>query len=426
MSLNRTQAPLQANIDRLVIREPQFLHLSNGIPMVLFNTGAQNVVMIKCLFPAGNWHEPKNQVASLTNRLMREGTTHLTAEQIANQVEYYGATLQTNAKYNHGEVTLYTLTKHLEPLLQTLKEVLTNATFPERELKTLAQQSIQRLLINREKIEYLADEQCSEHIWGTEHPYGYRTTAEDLEAINIIDLQSFYATNYSADNCLLYIAGKLDDTHLQLIEQYLGGYDWANGNRVADITHPYALPTPQKIHLPKHGSLQAAVRITCPMFNKTHPDYHGMFVVNTILGGFFGSRLMSNIREEKGYTYGIYSYIESLLHGGQFTISTEVGKDVREDAVKEIYKEITTLQTKLVKNDELTLVRNYLLGTLLSQMSSTFKLASTLQGIYVYGLDLDFYHKFVQTIQTITPKQIRTLAQKYLQPAQMSEIIVGI
>ena len=135
---------------------------------------------------------------------------------------------------------------------------------------------------------------------------------------------------------------------------------------------------------------------------------------------------MSNIREEKGYTYGIYSYIESLLHGGQFTISTEVGKEVREDAVKEIYKEISTLQTKLVKNDELTLVRNYLLGTLLSQMSSTFKLASTLQGIYVYGLDVDFYHKFVQTIQTITPKQIRTLAQKYLQPDQMSEIIVGV
>lgn len=426
MSLNRAQAPLQANINRLIIREPQFLHLSNGIPMVLFNSGEQNVVMIKCLFPAGNWHEPKHQIASFTNRLLREGTVHLTAEQIANQIEYYGATLQTNAKYNHGEVTLFTLTKHLEPLLQTLKEVLTNATFPERELKTLAQQSMQRLLINREKIEYLADEQYAEHIWGKGHPYGYRTSTEDLEAIAIADLQSFYAANYTADNCLLYVAGKLDDTHLQLIEQYLGGHDWSNGHRVEDISHIYTPPTPQKIHLPKQGSLQAAVRIGCPMFNKTHPDYHGMFVLNTILGGFFGSRLMSNIREEKGYTYGIYSYIESLLHGGQFAISTEVGKEVCQDAVKEIYKEIAVLQTKLVKNDELTLVRNYLLGTLLSQMSSTFKLASTLQGIYVYGLDVDFYHQFVQTIQTITPKQIRNLAQKYLQPTQMSEIIVGI
>lgn len=426
MTIDRTKAPPQAQIERLIINQPQFLHLSNGIPMVLFNTGSQEVAMIKCMFPAGNWQEPQRQVASLTARLLREGTAHLSAEEIANKVEYYGATLQTSAKYNHAEVSLFTLTKHLEPLLDTLKQVLTEATFPEQELHTLLGQAQQRLLINRERIEYLADEQLAEHTWGKQHPYGYRTTIEDLEAVQSDALLQFYQRHYNAPNCLLYVAGKLSDHDLQLIDRYLGGSDWATAQRLPDQQHPYTAPQPTKIHLPKAGSLQCSLRLSRPLFNKTHPDYPTLFVLNTVLGGFFGSRLMGNIREEKGYTYGIFSYLESLLHGGQWAISTEVGRDVYQDALTEIYKEMESLQIKLIPKDELNLVRNYLMGSLLSQMSDTFKLAATLQGIYVYGLKKDFYDNFVDTIQHITPHELRRYARQYLHRSEWSEVVVGV
>ena len=425
-SVDRRHAPVLRPITHLNIVAPQHTQLDNGIPAIVVNRPEQDIVMVKLLFPAGNWYEPQRQVASLANRMLTEGTQHLSSAEIAHRIEYYGAYFQAAAKNNHGETTLYTLGKHSEPLLSLAKTVLTEATFPVTELQKLLQLSQQRLLINRQKNEFIADELVSEKLWGSTHPYGYKIELDDLKSIEIDQLHQFYTQHYNANNAVAYIAGNITETNWRLINQYLGQQDWANSPRIADPTHTPTPFVPQKVHIPRNDSVQVSIRIARPLFNKTHPDYQAMFVVNTILGGFYGSRLMNNLREDNSYTYGIYSYLQSYLHGGTFGISTEVGKDVYKDAVQQIYAEMELLQTELVDDDELNLVRNYLMGTLLSQMSGTFKLVGSLQGLYVYGLTTDYYEQFVHTIQNITPEQIRTLAQQYLQSKDMVEILVGV
>jgi zinc protease len=422
-AINRKEPPQLNAPASLFIPSPQQYVLPNGIPVCLFNMGEQDVVMIKLLFPAGTWQEEQKQISSFTARLLREGTTNMSGQDLMNRIEYYGANLQTKAKNNHAEVVIYSLTKHLPHLLPLLKAVVTDAAFPADELTTVLQNAKQNLLIQQEKADYIANESFREHLFGKQHPYGYSSHAEDYDAIQRDALQQFYKKHYSAENCVMYIAGKLSDADLQLIEQYLGGDDWKNGQRIAEIERPFDPFVPQKIAITKPDSVQASLCIGRTMFNKTHPDYQGFMVLNTILGGFFGSRLMDNIREEKGYTYGIYSTLTSYMQDGYFSIMSDVRNEVWQDAVSEIYSEIDQLQNDLVPDDELKLVRNYLNGTILQQLSGTFNLATTMQGVLVYGLDSSFFHRFVETINTISPQQLRDLAQRYLNTQDMLEVV---
>lgn len=422
-TLNRQKPPALSAPTAIHIKTPEQYVLGNGVPVCLFNMGAQDVLMLKLLFPAGSWQEDLRQVSSFTARLLREGTTTLSGQELMNRIEYYGASLQTKAKGNHAEVVIYTMTKHLPHLLPLLKSIVTEAAFPEHELATVVQNAKQSLRIQQEKTDHIAHERFRELMFGEEHPYGYRSRAEDYDAISSEDLRQFYRRHYSAENCAIYMAGKLSDTDLQLIEQYFGGTDWQNGHRIEPTEHPFVTLVPQQIAIAKPGAVQAAICIGRQMFNKTHPDYHAFMILNTVLGGFFGSRLMGNIREEKGYTYGIYSTLHSYMHKGDFSIITDVNGDVWRDAVSEIYREMSILQNDLIPADELKLVRNYLHGTILSQLSGTFNLATTLQGIFVYGLDVDFYHRFVDALHTVTAKDLRDLAQRYLNADDMLQVV---
>lgn len=425
-TVNRRQAPPLVMPSYIRLPEPQHLPLLNGIPVFSFSKGQQEIVMIKWLFPAGAWQEPAPQRAYLTSRMLKEGTQKHTAQALADAFEQTGATLQISSKNNHAEIVVHTLNKHLPTVLPLVKEMLTESVFPEPELARIVANTKQHLLVNAEKVETVADDRFKELLWGEKHPYGYRNKPENFDNVTSQELEQFYKTHYTAENCHIYMAGKINDTHTQLIEHYFGGKDWLGNGRIADQDRPFAPFEPnKKEYVQKKDSLQAAIRIGRPLFNKTHPDYQGLFVLNTLLGGFFGSRLMSNIREDKGYTYGIYSDLASYIKAGSFHIATEVNADVREDAVREIFFEIERLCNDLVDEDELDLVRRYLLGTMLMQHNTVFGTAAAVQGLLVYGLGIDFYAQFSETVRSITPQQLRNLAQQYLRPEQMLEVVAG-
>ena len=223
----------------------------------------------------------------------------------------------------------------------------------------------------------------------------------------------------------MYLAGRFNDQHLKEIDRYLGQNDWKNNETISQPTHQPIVYKPTVEYISRPQTMQAAITIGFPLFNHKHEDYPLMFFTNTILGGFFGSRLMRNIREEKGYTYGIYSAITPLLHGGHCYISTEVGVDVWKETVKEIFFEIERLKTVPLETEELTLVQNYLMGVLMSQTDGVFHLSSAFQGIHAYGLDLDYYEKLGDTIKNATAKQVQEMAQKYFDTENMSQFIVG-
>ena len=219
------------------------------------------------------------------------------------------------------------------------------------------------------------------------------------------------------------IAGKISDGTINLMEKYLGDKDWVKP-LVPDGEKQVKPSGELKSKVTMPHSVQSSIRIGRRLFNKTHPDFLKMQMMNTLLGGYFGSRLMSNIREEKGFTYGIHSAMSSLIHDGYFFISTEVGSAVANDALKEIYKEINRLRNELIPDEELELVKNYLSGKILAGLDGPFRLADYYQGLIIYGLDIDYIHKLLRTIKTVTAKELKDLANKYLNTEEMYEVVV--
>ena len=171
--------------------------------------------------------------------------------------------------------------------------------------------------------------------------------------------------------------------------------------------------------------MQSAIRIAKRTIGKSHHDFAKLHVVNTILGGYFGSRLMSNIREDKGYTYGIGSFVAPQKHDSYFGISTEVGADVSQKAINEIYKELESLRTELVSEEELNLVKSYLMGELLKSVDGPFSVAERWKGIILFDLDKSYFDNLVNTILNITPIEVRDIAERYLGSNDMYEVLVG-
>jgi len=423
--LDRSQAPILEAPSAIHLPQPITLPLSNGMPAHFINQGTQKVMMLKLVFNAGKWYENERLLAYFTNNQLKGGTKNYTSQQLIGNIDYYGANLRVRSRNNHAEIIIHTLTKHVEKVLPLLRELCINAVFPKQELDIARKNSREKLLVNLQKTDYVADANFRESLFGENHPYGYYAKPNDFEVITTHKLRTFYRQHYSANNCTLFVAGRFGDKEVALINRYLGDNSLLTGSKIITPRHNPAPFEPTQKYMSKSNAMQTAIRVGKPFITKTHADYNAVFVLNTILGGFFGSRLMSNIREEKGYTYGIYSMLTSMTKGGYLLISTEVGNKVWEAALKEIFTEIERLQTDLVSEKELELVRNYLLGNLLSQLDDTFKVASAIQGLYLFGLQTDFYTKLAQTIQRITPQQIREYAQKYLQPDSFAQIVVG-
>ncbi len=423
--LNRKVAPILRPLQSLKITPPQKLQLDNDVPIYLWNMGTQEVAMIRLVFQAGRWHEQHRLSAEFTARMLREGTAQMTGRQLHNRIEYHGATLKSSANKDYASITLFTLTKHLPYLLPVLREILIEANFPEKELQTIVQNSKQKLLVNLEQNDYLAQRHFNRAIFGGEHPYGYNVQVSDYDQVNTDALKEFFQQRYVPNNCQIYIAGKLSEKEIGLVNRYLGTSDWQKRTIEGKPNHTIPTYMAQKQYISKKGSVQAAICMGQPLFNKTHPDYPAFYVLNTLFGGFFGSRLMSNIREEKGLTYGIYSSNISFLRAGYWSISTEVADDAWEETMKEIFLEMNRLKNTLVEDEELSLVKSYLMGNLLSSVDGAFNLASALEGTYLYGLDIDYLYQLIATIEQVTPSDLQLLACKYFDEQQLTQVIVG-
>jgi predicted Zn-dependent peptidase len=184
--------------------------------------------------------------------------------------------------------------------------------------------------------------------------------------------------------------------------------------------------TEKSVFLHKEGALQSAIRIGRRIITRSHPDYPGLSVLNTLLGGYFGSRLMSNIREDKGYTYGIGSAVVSLSAAGYFFISTEVGADVTSAALDEIYKEVELLRREAVDQEELAMVRNYMMGSFLKGIDGPFALIDRFKTIHLSGLDYDYFDRYLRTLESIGPEELKDLAVRYFDRNDLCELVVGI
>jgi predicted Zn-dependent peptidase len=428
MKLDRKTPPAIHDAVEFEYRLPPITNraLDNGVPFYWLSAGVQDVVEVDFVFPAGVWQEQKPAVALATGGLLKNGTTKHTAHEIHEALEFYGANLRVNTGDDYCIVTLYALTKDLPVLLPIVQEILTEASFPEEEVAIHKQNAIQRLLVNLRQCEFVANQRIDALLYGEAHPYGRYSKVEKIEALTREDLVQFYRQAYAMNGVQIFMAGKISEDDVALVNNFFGKTPISRSGAIAD-DQLFASPGPSA---QKHremndpAGVQAAIRVGRLFPNRHHPDFPKMVVLNTMFGGYFGSRLMSNIREDKGYTYGIYSSLQPNIHAGSLTIHTEVGRDVLESAVTEIYREMEILRTTPAEDDELMLVKNYLLGGLLGDLDGPFQILQRWRTLILNGLDESHFNNNIRIYKTITAAELQALAQQYFEPTDFYEIAV--
>lgn len=396
--------------------------LDNGIPFHILSAGRQPVIRIEVVCHSGTWFERKNGVSFLTTKMLTEGSTQKNAHQISEFFDRYGAFLELNPGFDYNSVSLYVMTRQLEQTLPVFREILTESAFPEQEFRILKNNTISDLKVKNEKNNIIASRKSRELVFGKGHPYGKELTEDIVAQIEDPGELQEYFQNIFHNQVEIIASGLVLGKDIDLINYYFGNL---KNLRLENPTHPLPPYSPQKERIEKERSVQSSVRVVKRLFGKQHPDYLKTLVANEVLGGYFGSRLMKNIREEKGLTYGVYSRLMNFKNEGYFLVSLDVNKEQVGLAIDEIYKEIRKLQNELVPADELETVKNQMIGGFLTEISSPFALAEKFKAVHFHGLDYGFYQEFVDTINTIAPEEIRQMAAAYLDVSDMSETVVG-
>jgi predicted Zn-dependent peptidase len=363
-------------------------------------------------------------LASTCNMMLSEGSQKYTSEELSRSLDYFGIFLNQSVDKDFASVILFCLNKHIDKVLEFSHEILFRPVFPEPELNSLMKKRTRWYLINREKVQNLAMDQFFESIFGKNHPYGYQITEQDFENINPSILADFHSEYYAPENMAIIISGKIHPRTIALLNTYIGNL-LSRKRNCENLKHSLESGSSKKIPIVKAGAVQTAIRVGSATINKRHPDYPGLKVLDSILGGYFGSRLMKNIREEKGYTYGISSSLSSLDLSGYKVISTDVGRTNAEKALEEIYKEIRLLQTVPVGRKEMEVVRNYMSGEMVRMFDGPFALAESFRSAWEFGLDNSYYHRLAEKIISIEADEITELARKYYNIEELYEITAG-
>lgn len=421
---DRKQAPEivdAVNFD-LRLKPAEKFTLKNGVEVYAVNAGAEEVLSLEWVFFAGNWYEEQNLVAATTNFLLRNGTSKRTAFQINEHFEYYGSYLNRSCYNETATITLHCLTKHVKELLPVVKEIITDSVMPLDELNIYKQNMKQRLKVSLKKSDFIASRLIDVYLYGEKHPYGKYSKAEDFDAVGREQLLAHYKKYYQEGKLILFVAGKLPADLPSLLDQYFGDLP----NKAIPL-EPIAIESTneKKFRVTNDAEgVQGSIRLARPFPNRHHPDFMKAQVLNALFGGFFGSRLMSNIREDKGYTYGIHSFLQNHIHDTAWMISTEAGKDVCEATIAEVYKEMKDLREELVDEEELLLVRNYMMGGILGDLDGPFQIIARWKNIVLNNLTEQYFYDSLKTIKTISAEELQQLAQKYLRPEDFYELVV--
>ena len=424
--LNRTIAPDFQTIQEVNFPTAQTQILDNGTPLYIINVGQQPVVRVEVILDAGTWYEPKDGVSFFAMKMLAEGTKQKKSVEISEYFDSIGAFIDLGHGSDRANFLVYGLAKQLPNILPMMKEMLEESVFPDAELDTIKNSTRQNLRVNQEKNGYVASVTLRQKLFGNAHPYGKSQQESSIEAVQTQDLRDFYAQRINTRPRAVVLSGKVSESDVALVNQILGQNNPQWQNTSLPIS-PILDQTDAASHtiIDKPDSVQTSIRLGKRLITRHHPDWFKMQVTNEILGGYFGSRLMKNIREEKGLTYGISSSALSFSNDGYFIISSECKKELAAQVSEEIEKEIRKLQTELVPDDELQTVKNYMTGQFVGNLNTPFEIADRIKTIQLEKLDPDFYANYVRKIRSVSPQEILEMADKYWQFETFTRVQVG-
>lgn len=420
MIVNRKLQPELESINKIDFVKPTIYDITTEVKLFLMKNVTNETARFDLYFDAGNIRGSKG-IPAFVNGLLLSGTSDKSSTQINNEIDALGGFMECGLSAETSVITMYCLRENVLPILHILTDAIDNVAFHEKEVIELLADKKQTFLMNMEKVSYLSQRSFQQRLFHSSEIYSAIASEDFYNNISINDLKKFFEKHYKNGLTKVVFVGNLEqDTVDEIIDTIGKWVKKGKGEFERDIKNLSG-----EIHVVKENAVQTAIRIGKILFNKNHEDYNDFMVLNTILGDYFGSRLMSNIREDKGYTYGIGSMVAEYNHIGYFMIATEVAKEVKEATIKEIQFEIERLKTELIEAEELNLIKNYLLGQLLKNADGPYSMMDLYLSAELHGLDFDFYNKAIEELHAITPKRIQELAIKYLNWDDMTVVSAG-
>jgi zinc protease len=399
--------------------------LENGLEVTLVPYGTVPKVRVELAVLAGNAYESAKEVslADLTGDLMREGTTTKTASQISQAAARMGGSLDVAVSVNAVEISGDVLSEFGPEMARLIADVALNPKFPESELPRLKADALRGLSITKSQPQQMALEKFRGVLY-PDHPYGrVFPTPEMAQGFTLANVRSFYDANYGAARAHLYVAGRFDRPAMEaaIREAFKG---WKAGK--PSTLKPPTPRTARAVYLvDRPGAVQSTILLGMPVPDPSNPDFVPLSVVNTLLGGYFSSRITANLREAKGYTYSPFSQISTRYRDAYWAEQADVTTNVTGPSLKEIFAEIDRLQAEPPSAEELKAVQNYMAGVFVLQNSSRNGIINVLELVDLHGLPADYLKTYVQRVYAVSPQDVQRLAKKYIQDDKATIVVVG-
>lgn len=404
-------------------RVPHATHhtCSNGTRLYTMHNSSQGVVRVSFVFRAGTSWQTVPFSASATVNTLSEGTEKYSAQEIAERLDFVGSYFDANIDRDWAVLTYCSLSKFAAETFDIAEQVLLHPTFPEREMAIYCAKRKEQLAVQRSKPDHLSRELFGRSIFGADHPYGVTSPAEAYDTLCRGDVEEFYRTHYTAEGCFAVLCGDLSEADIErtmaILEQL------PHGKKL--VAHIGA-PCPVKhAKLEVEGAVQSSLKIGLPLFARTHQDFIPMQMVATAMGGYFGSRLMQNLRERHGYTYGAYAAMINLDRSGYFVMSADVATEYTDDAIGEIISEVERFCTEPMSERELQMVKNIIFGDVMRIFDGPFGVADVAIENIQNQTDNSYTERFLRQVATATAEELQQVAAKYLLPSSLTTTIVG-
>lgn len=399
--------------------------LSNGMEVTLVQYGAIPKVTVTLVVRAGNINEKEDAVwlSDFVGDLMKEGTKTRTADQVAQEASGMGGDINVNVGPELTTISGDVLSEFGPQLTRLEGDVVMNPLLPESELARIKKDRVRSLSVSKVQPQSLALEEFRRMMYPN-HPFGrVFPTQGMIEKYNIDDVRRFYTENFGAQRSAIYIAGKFDAKAMEAAVRETFG-KWERGPAVyTNVPKPVTKKAFGLVERP--GAPQSTIYVGIPVLNPIDKDYVKMVVTNSLLGGSFASRITSNIREKKGYTYSPFSQVSSRYRDAYWVEIADVGTDVTGPALKEILAEVKRLGSEPPPEDELKGIQNYLAGTFVLQNSTRQGIVGQMTNLSLHGLPDSYLTNYVKNVYAVTPTDVEHISQKYLRPEDMTLVIVG-
>ncbi len=403
--------PQIAPLEYIPIPEVENYVLHHQVPLLLLNDDKREVVRAEFIFSI----EGQSYVeVSEVGNLLFSGTKTKTAEQISGAFEQLGAYTDVQVNRDYLTLTVYSLGETFYKALELAEEVFSEACFPAREWEIQKGTLFHKIEVDEKKTSVRAQRAFLSHLY-PDHVYGEYATREKVETFDSEHFQQVFRHIISQLQ-LITVTGDISEQHITYIDRMVSG--WQNEKAPSFSALPHIK---ESIHLPDPlpEAQQASLRIGCKSIRRDHEDYFAWSFLNNLLGGYFGSRLMKNIREEKGWTYGIYSRLVHLRYDSYFVIAADVKKTMRQQAIDEVFSEVKKLSQLKVTEAELSTLSNYLKGNYMSSIATIFDVMDRHKSLHLNKLPSNYYKKYFDSLDDISAGDVISTALKYLDADKM-------